>query len=188
MIKKIIIVIVIVIVLFAIYFGSILPFKKAQLYIKSAYQMPSLKTPEDFKKVFDKLFGFYSPIGDYEAARFLGNNLVNAVANPKNPEIASRYLVEYLEPKMRKDETRHLLILAQIYFFLWEKSGNENDFLKSEEYYREALIYGPKLPPVLYNLFDLYRLRGDEENTRKIGEKILKYWPEDERVKAILNQ
>jgi len=177
----------IILALLGIIFGAILPFKKAQLYIKSAYQMPSIKTPEEFEEVFDKLFGFYSPIGDYEAARFLGHNLINAVAAPENPEIASRYLAEYLEPKMRKDETRHLLILAQMDFFLWAKSGKENDFLKSEEYYRQALIYGPKLPPVLYGLFDLYRKKGDQEKLKQISETILKYWPEDERVKEVIN-
>lgn len=144
--------------------------------------MPSIKNAEDFEKVFDKLFSFYSPIGDYEVSKFLGNNLVNAVADPKNPEIASRYLVEYLEPKIRKDDVRHLLTLADIYRFLWQKSGQESDFSKSEEYYRKALVYGPKLPPVLYGLFNLYKAKDDQEKLKQISETILNYWPEDEDV------
>jgi len=32
-------------------------------------------------------------------------------------------------------------------------------------------------------MFDLYQRKGDKENMKKIGEKILKYWPDDENIK-----
>jgi len=180
--KQFLIIVLIILSLLGIIFGAYLPFKKAQLYISSAYQMNFVKTPQQFEEIFNKLFNYLSPIGDYEVARFLGDKLINPVAAPENSEAAARFLVEYLEPKMRTDDTRHLLILAQMYFFLWQKSGKESDFLKSEEYYQKALVYGPKLPPVLYGLFDLYKAKGDKEKLKQISETILKYWPEDEKV------
>jgi len=181
-VKQFLIITLIILSLLGIIFGAYLPFKKAQLYISSAYQMNFVKTPQQFEEIFDKVFNYSSPIGDYEVARFLGDKLINPVAAPENSEAAARFLVEYLEPKMRTDDTRHLLILAQLYFFLWQKSGKESDFLKSEEYYQKALVYGPKLPPVLYGLFDLYKAKGDKEKLKQISETILKYWPEDEKV------
>lgn len=183
--KQSIAIIGIILAILGIIFGAYLPFKKAQLYISSMYQMRSLKTPQDFEKVFDKLCAFYSPVGNDEIARLLGNSLINPIASPQNSEPASRYLVEYLEPKLQKDDVKHLLILAEMYFFLWQKSGNENDFLKSEEYYQKARNYGPQLPQVLYGLFDLYKQKGDLEKLKQIGETILKYWPEDEKTRAI---
>jgi len=187
-VKQFLIITLIILSLLGIIFGAYLPFKKAQLYISSAYQMNFVKTPQQFEEIFNKLFNYFSPIGDYEAARFLGDKLINPVAAPENSEAAARFLVEYLEPKMRTDDTRHLLILAQLYFFLWQKSGKESDFLKSEEYYQKALVYGPKLPPALYGLFDLYKAKGDKEKLKQISETILKYWPEDEKVNETLRQ
>jgi len=184
--KQFLIITLIILSLLGIIFGAYIPFKKAQLYISAAYQMNSIRTTKQFEEVFDKVFNYNSPIGDYEVARFLGDNLLNLIAAPENPENVSRFLLEYLEPKMKTDDTRHLLLLAQMYYFLWQKSGKESDFLKSEEYYQKALTYGPKLPQLLYGLFDLYKAKGDKEKLKQVAETILKYWPEDEKVKEAL--
>jgi tetratricopeptide (TPR) repeat protein len=186
LVKNFIVIVLIVFSLLGIIFGAYIPFKKAQLYISAAYQMNSIRTTKQFEEVFDKVFNYNSPIGDYEVARFLGDNLLNLIAAPENPENVSRFLLEYLEPKMKTDDTRHLLLLAQMYYFLWQKSGKESDFLKSEEYYQKALNYGPKLPQLLYGLFDLYKAKGDKEKLKQVAETILKYWPEDEKVKEAL--
>jgi len=187
MIKKIVIVIVIVIVLFAIYFGSYLPFVKAQRYISVISKISLIKTPKQFEEEFGKIFNFYSPIGDEETAKFAANVLINPIDDKNQPEIASRFLGEYMESKLKKDDVKHLIILGQIYESLWKKSGKESDFIKSEEYFRKALSIAPKLPPVLYELFNLYQLKGDTEKLKQISETILKYWPEDERVKEVIN-
>jgi len=186
MIKKIVIVIVIVIVLFAIYFGSYLPFVKAQRYISVISKISLIKTPKQFEEEFGKIFNFYSPIGDEETAKFAANVLINPIDDKNQPEIASRFLGEYMESKLKKDDIKHLIILGQIYESLWKKSGKESDFIKSEEYFRKALSIAPKLPPVLYELFNVYQLKGDTEKLKQISETILKYWPEDERIKEII--
>ncbi len=184
--KQFIAIFLIILAASSIYFGALLPFAKAQRYIGALNAMSSIESLEDFKRNFDNVFDFYSPIGDEEAAKFLGSTIVNIISQKEQPENISRYLVEYIEPHLFKDNVRHLIMGGQMYFILWQKSRNESDFIKAEEYYRKALSIGPKLPPVLYGLLDLYQAKGDQEKIREIGEIILQYWPDDEKVKKII--
>lgn len=186
-IKIIICVIGILGAVLSIIFGSYLPWVKSRLFITSLGSASSIKTINDFKKNFDKPFKFYSPVGDEETAKFLGSDILRAISQKEQSEEASRILVDYMEPYMLKNNVRHLILLGQMYSVLWQKSGKEEDFKKAEEYYLKALAIGPKLPPVLYGLFDLERAKGNEERVKETGEKILQYWPEDERIKEILN-
>lgn len=187
-IKKIAVFIGIALAILSIYFGSLLPLVKSQRYISAVSVMSSIKSLEQFKKIFDRVFDFYSPVGDEETAKFLGSSIVNIVNQKEQPENVSRYLVEYIESKLQENNVRHLIMLGQMYSVLWQKSGNEKDSGKAEKYYQKALAIGPKLPPALYGLFDFYRTRGDQEKIRKIGERILQLWPEDEKVKAIISR
>lgn len=189
-IKKIIVFLGITFAVLSIYFGSLAPFAKAQRYITGLNAMPTIKSLEDFKKNFDKVFEFYSPVGDEETAKFLGGTILGIISQKEQPENVSRYLVEYIEPHLFKNNVRHLIMRGQMYFILWQKSQkvNESDFIKAENYYRQALAIGPKLPLVLYGLLDIYQVKGDSEKTREIAGRILQYWPEDEKVKAVLLQ
>ena len=187
LIKKIVIVIIIVIVLSGIFFGSILPLMKSRRFISSLNSIQFIKTIKEFKVNFDRPLKFYSPIGDEEIVKFLSGNIFSAIAQREQSEATARELILYIEPYMFKNNVRHLLTLSQMYFVLWQKSGQEDDFIKAENYFRQALAIGPKLPPVLYTLFDLYQAKGDREKIKEIGEIILKYWPEDEKIEKYLN-
>lgn len=183
-IKQSIAIIIIILAILSVYFGALLPFAKSQYYISALGAMSSIKTLEGFKENFDKAFDFYSPVGGEETAKFLGSSIIGIISQKEQSENISRYLVEYIEPHLLKNNVRHLIMAGQMYFILWQKSQNESDFINAENYYRQALLIGPKLPPVLYGLFDLYQLRGDSGKIREIAERILQYWPEDEKVKA----
>ena len=69
-----------------------------------------------------------------------------------------------------------------------KKDENKTFLIKSEEAYRAALSIGPKLPPVLYSLLDLYRAKGEGEKLKEIGNVILKYWPDNPEIKDILSK
>ncbi|MBI5305967.1 tetratricopeptide repeat protein [Candidatus Wolfebacteria bacterium] len=184
--KKIIIFIGVILAVLSIYFGSLLPFAKSKTYINALNKMPSVKSLEDFKNNFDVVFDFYSPVGDEETEKFLSSSILGIVSQKEQPENVSRYLVEYIEPKLQKNNVRHLIMIGQMYMVLWQKSGKEEDFVKAEEYYYQALSIGPKLPPVLYGLFDLYQAKGDTAKIREISERILQLWPEDEKIKSLI--
>ena len=184
MIKKSVIAVIIIFALLSIYFGSYLPLVKAQRFI-SALRAP-IQSIGDFKNNFNHAFDFYSPIGDEEAFKFLSSHTLRLISLKGQPEEVMREVVTYIEPQAFMNDVRHLLNLASIYVTLWRQYDNDADFQKAITYYEQILAIGPKLPHALYGLLDLYRLKGDTEKMREISEIILKYWPNDERVKQVL--
>lgn len=188
LIKQFIAVTLIILVILSIVFGAILPLKKSQTYINALVDMQSGRsyTTEQFESQMGNVFNFYSPVGQEEIIKFFGSDILNVINQNSFPEQTSRFLVGYVENYLFKNNVRHLIIGGAFYRTLWQASGREEDYKKSEEYFKKAYSIGPKLPPVLYNLLDLYRFGGDKENMRKIGEEILEYWPDDENVREVL--
>lgn len=184
--KQFTIIILLVLVLLSIYFGSYLPVAKSRRYINFLQTVPN--TPlslEGLKKELDKVLKFYSPIGQEEVARYIGNDILNVVASGNQPEVVDRELSQYIEPYFSKNDIRHLIIAGELHRALWMEYGEEEDYKKSEEIYLRAIEIAPKFPLILNNIFDLYARKGDKEKQKQIGEIILKYWPEDKRAKNL---
>lgn len=188
LLKQFIIIALIILAVLLIVFGAILPWKKSQLYINTLTDMQSGRsyTTEQFKDRTGKVINFYSPIGQEEVVKFLSSEILIVVYQKGFSEQASRFLVGYMDKYLFKNNVRHLLMNGDLHKILWINFGNEKDFKKAEEYFKKAYEIGPNLPPVLYDLFELYRFKGDGENMKKIGEEILKYWPDDENVREVL--
>ena len=189
LLKQIFIIIFIILAILSIYFGSYLPLVKARRYVAALRSNQNVKTLEDFKANFDKSFTFYSPIGDEEIAKFLSSDILTIIASQNQQEKIDRALVDYLEPYAFKNNVRHLMVMGQMHGVIWEKYGRkEEDFQKAEEYWQKAFVIGPKLPPVLYGMLNLYQAKGDQEKIKEISEIIIQYWPEDEKIKLLLSE
>jgi tetratricopeptide (TPR) repeat protein len=182
-------IIIIILAILGIVFGSFLPFAKAKLYVQAMaeLQFQRIKTLDEFKKNFDAVLNYYSPSGQEEVVRFLAQGILDRMLYEKQQEVVSRELVNYIEPHLIQNNSKHLVILAAIYGKMFNIYRSENDLLKIEEYYQKLLILNPKSPQALYGLFDIYQKTGETEKSKEIGGAILKYWPEDERVKEIIN-
>ena len=189
LIKQFIVVMLIILVILSIVFGAILPWMKSRLYINALVNMQSGRTytTEQFESQMGNVFNFYSPAGQEEIIKFFSSDILNVINQQNFSEPTSRFLVNYMGKYLFEDNVRHLIMGGAFYKTLWQNSGNEEDFKKSEEYFKKAYSIGPKLPPVLYNLLDLYRLRDDRENMEKIGEEILRYWPDDVGIKQAIS-
>ncbi len=184
---KIIAVVLLVLGILSIYFGAYTPFVKSRRYVSTINSLSNISTVESFENAFNKVFDFYSPIGDEEITKYLGTNIVSIIAQGDQPEIPMRAITSYIELQLQQNDVMHLLIGAYAHQSLWNNyNQQESDFKKAETYYRKALAIGPKLPPVLYGLMELYQLEGDEVGMREIGNIILKYWPDDKNVKRAL--
>ncbi len=185
-IAQFIIIVIIILAVFGLIFGSFLPFKKAQKYVRAIDNLGSIRTLDELKKNFNGVFDYYSPVGGEESARFTGQTFLNIVGQENIPENASTELVNYIEKHIFKNNTKQLLLMASMYEIRWRRYKKSEDLEKIKEYYQMALNFGPKLPMPLYGLFDIYRKTGESEKAGEIGEMILKYWPEDERVRQSL--
>ncbi len=175
--------------LLSLYFGSYLPFKKSQRYITAlrTVQARNVHSIQDFEQTFNYALLFYSPVGDEEVAKFLSNDIARIVSQENQQEAVRRELIRYIEDVMDKNNVRHLLTLGEMYRVLWSTYHRQEDYQKVEGYYRKALTLGPDLPPVLYNVFDLYRSHNDLENALLIAKKIFSLWPDDVKIKTFLD-
>jgi tetratricopeptide (TPR) repeat protein len=169
----------------AMVFGAFLPFLKSQRYIQAINSLGSVRSVGEFKANYDNVFGFYSPVGHEEVAKFFGTDMIGFVRQ-NGSEAVAHELADYADGMMVKTNVRHLLILGQVYFALWDQYGKRADYERARDYYREALSIGPILPPVLYGLLDIYRIGGDIEGAKDTARKILAIWPEDADVARFL--
>ena len=187
-ITQFIIIIFIILTVLGLIFGAFLPFGKAQQYVRAVNNLGSIRTVDELKKNFDKVFDYYSPVGGEESARFTGQTFLNIVSQENIPENVSTELTNYIEKHILKNNTKQLLLVASIYETRWRRYQKIEDLKKAEEYYRATLNFGPKLPMPLYGLFGIYRQTGELEKAKSIGEKIIQLWPEDERIKKTISE
>ncbi|MEK7089533.1 MAG: hypothetical protein AAB920_01815 [Patescibacteria group bacterium] len=186
--KQIVIVLGIILAVLSFIYGAALPFMKAGAYISAMGNLQKVRSLQGFKDNFDAVFNFYSPVGTEEITKFLANDIVNLVSQEQQPEAVSRELVAYIEPHLEKNNPRHLMSGAQMRMILWLRYQKKDDYMRTEAYYKQILSFGPKLPPALYGLFELYSRAGDKENMRKVGETILSYWPSDTNIRGLIQK
>lgn len=177
MLKNLAISSLIILALLSIYFGSYLPFVKSRRFIKSLRTADSVKTLDQFKTHFDKVFKFYSPVGDEEVTKFLSNDIATMISQTGQSEEIARALVGYIEPYLLRNNVRHLLMGARFYSILWNHFRKVEDVKRAEDYYLAAFKIGPKLPPVLYGMLEFYRAIGNREKYEEIARLIITYWP-----------
>lgn len=178
--KNAIAIIIVVLASLALIYGAYLPLVKARSYITAINTLASVNSLEAFYAHFDRLLLYPSPVGQEEAVKYLGSDIANFVASEDQPEPVARALVSYLEPYLFHNNVRHLLMGGRFYEMMWARFGQQkSDFEKAEQYYLAARAIGPKLPPVLYSLYDLYGRSGELEKRAEVRETIIRYWPEE---------
>jgi len=176
----------IIVAVLAIVFGSIQPLSRSQRFISALRNVSNVKTLDEFKQNFDAAFNMSSPVGDEELAKFLSDQILNLISQENQPEDVSRALVAYLEPHMLQNNVRHLLAIGNMHVELLRRFRKQIDFNQAESAYLRAMAIGPKLPPVLYTLADLYIAVGNRDKFTEIANTILSYWPDDAKLKSIL--
>ncbi len=185
-IKKIILVFLIAAALALAYTSAYLPFAKASKYINAVQAGQNIHSIDEFKQVFDSVFNFYSPIGNEEVVKFLSNDILTLISQSQATENISRIIIEYIEPRLIANNVRHMLTGARAYETFWRRyGGKEEDYKAAISYYERAYAIGPKLPPVLYGMLGLYYAHHDLDKAKNIAGEILKYWPNDDRVKNL---
>jgi hypothetical protein len=175
--KYILIIAGIVLALLGLYFGSYLPLAKSRLYISTMRAAQSIRSVTEFEKLYDQMFSLSSPVGDEETVKFLSYDILSIISIENQPEEIARELVSYIEPHLIRNNVRHLLVGAQMYTTLWQNYKRESDYQTAVRYYRAAYDIGPKLPPVLFGLLQLYVNHGDMASANELGDHIVSLWP-----------
>lgn len=185
--KQLIIVLLILAAVASVYFGALAPLAKAQSYINALRTIPLIGSIDEFRQAFDVPLTLPSPVGQKEVVKYIATNIQEIITHPNQPENVMRALAEYIEPYIYQNDVRHLIVMGQIYYTLWTNYGRKDvDFQKAVDYFKKVEVIGPKLPPALYSLFDLYREHGDVEKAKEVGKEILKFWPNDAEVEGFI--
>lgn len=183
--KNIASVVVIFLALLAFYYGSYLPFRKGSLYIDAMAAASGAPTLEEFMTIFDKPLNFYSPVGNSELARFLGNQLLNSLNNVMTENV-ERQLITYASDRLDAavadspglNRSQNLLILGELYRAQWMRYKNPQDFSRAEGYFETGLAGSPNRPEFLFGLGRLYVASGQMDKAQIIEAKIVSLWPE----------
>ncbi len=188
-IRQFLLIILIILSALGIYFGAYAPWVKSQAYINALKIIGggTVRSLGDYIGAYDKAVKMYSPIGDEEVTKFLSNDIMNVIVKSNQSEEVSRALVNYVEPLLFKNNVRHLLMGGQMHFVLWKRFNKEEDYVKAEHYYLAARAIGPKLPPVLYELLNLYKEKGEVVKAKEVAQTILSLWPNDTEVRTFVS-
>ena len=176
-------------------FGEFLPFEKSKQLIISLGQASNSTTLKEFEDTFNKVFDFYSPIGQPESLRFFGGQITGYLDH-KLPADLSQGLVDYTDKVFGMNSessgfkglnyTQTKLTLANTHYLNWINLKNKADFDKAEEYYKAVMELSPNRPQALYGLLQLYYSNKDVEKTLSIADKILSVWPDNPKVKDLI--
>lgn len=176
------------------YYGSYLPLRKSQTFITTLRGLPNVRSLDEFKNSFRAALEAPSPIGQEELVRNTGNTIISLLQqNNANPDLTREvlnFVLGYYEPIMSRPRglnfAQDFYVLAALHQIAYEKTGEKAYLEKAKEYYLQGLEISPKRPQFLYGLVDLYRVEGDTEKLKEIGERILTLWPDDLKVQELI--
>ncbi|MCP6720026.1 MAG: hypothetical protein KJI72_01700 [Patescibacteria group bacterium] len=192
--KKLVILAVIILIVFSLYFGAYLPFKKSTRFVAVTRSLASVRSVDILQRRFDDALNLYSPIAGDETISFFADQMLTILrTRPQEPigRIVIEYATERIEPILSNPSslelTKVLLKVGNLYQLGWELYGDEGYFERAEANYLRGLEISPRRPQFLYGLLQLYMAAGDKERIREVGEEISRYWPADGNVRKILD-
>lgn len=180
---------------YVMYVGSLLPLQKSQAYIRA--RQTKVTTLDQFDKLYNGVLEYSSPVGQDEIVSNYLDMLSNIIGQEKNKEKPNETLIRHLVGEAEKwtdpiiergagfSFSQIIFNFASVYRDATMALKDENYYKKAVELYNLGLQYSPDRQIFLYSLFDMYRFRGDAENAKRIGERILKVY-KDDRVQQIL--
>jgi hypothetical protein len=176
-------------------YGSYLPMRKAQMFISTlqGLQASPATSLTDLETRLSIPLDYPSPIGQEELVRNMANSILSFVQQGGNPSSTAAligYLNSYYDPILDRGKGmsfgQDLYLEGAINEIAFAETGDQNYLAAAQKWYAEGVTLGPNRPQALYGLFDIYRAAGDETDTIAIGTTILRNWPTDMQVQAVL--
>ena len=178
----------------AFVFGSFLPLRKAQLFIRALHSTGEVRTLNDYINNFDEALRYYSPIGQSENTRFLLNQILQIISEQSGD--VSNVLTAYADEVMRLDDssnsrsalnyTQKLSMIGNIYEVNFRNNKKRADYDTAKAFFEKGLALSPNRPQFLYGLLQLYVNSGNASQALPIAEKIHALWPTDGQITAML--
>lgn len=180
---------------FVAYYGTYLPMRKSQAFIRVMQTLPQQKSTGEVQRVFLDVLTMPSPIGQEELVRNITNLFLGAIQQTDDPTTISQsvdFVTQHFKPIIEYGRGmsfgQNLYILGAMNEVAFVKTKQIKYLENAKRYYTKGLELGPSRPQPLYGLFDVYRMEGNVEKVKEITDKILSQWPEDKQAKAGLEE
>lgn len=152
-------------------------------------------TPEIFENVMTKSLLAPSPIGQEEIVRQTTGIVLDIIqqgSSPSDIEKLVNFVESFYNPIIERGRgmsfSQNLYILGLMHQAALMRTRDVRYLAAAQAYFEEGFRLAPRRPQFLYGLFDIYRIEGNFNKAREIGNKILELWPEDDRVSKILEE
>ena len=188
-VKRLIAIIASVLLLGVAYYGSYLPMKKSQAFIKGMRAMGNIQTIGEFQALFTEILAIPSPIGQEELVRHLTSSVAPFLGNEKNTAVVPT-VVQFIEDQYRSimgrgtgmSFTQNIFVLATMYQTAFVRTSDVRYLEAAQQNYLRGLELAPRRPQFLYGAFDVYRMAGDVQGVLDTKTNIMELWPDDERI------
>ena len=197
LIKKTLSILASAVVVVFLYFGAYLPYEKSQKLISAMGSIQNGASLQGYENAFSSVLDYYSPVGQEESVKQLGNTTLSILSSQKNlpkniAEELLKFNLKYFEPIINDSRggnaSQNILVVGQIYHTLALNYNDLNYLNIAIDYYQKGLVNSPRRPQFLYSLFEAYQAKRDYNLAIKTGEEILKYWPSDMKVKQAVEE
>lgn len=195
-IKQVIASLIILIIIVFGYFGNVLPFKKSTAYISALRNLNQYRSVGEFEQNFGMVLDYYSPVGQEELVRNTISIIISLLQGSKQPEAVVDELVKYAESYAQPiinygrgaSFGQNIYLLGALNLAAFYQTKNEKYLRTAENYYEKGLTISPRRPQYLYGLLEIYRIKNDYQKLEEMAKQILSFWPEDKKIKNLLEE
>ncbi len=180
------------------YLGSFLPMRKSAAFIRGMRAVETISandklTPELFESIMSGPLLAPSPIGQEELVRQATGMVLDLIqGGTAEPERLVNFAESFYTPIIERGRgmsfSQDLYVLGLMHQAALMKTRDGRHLAATIAYFEKGLRLSPDRPQFLYGLFDAYRLVGDFEKAREVGERIANNWSSDERVQGVLEE
>ncbi len=184
-----------ILLVIAAYAGNYLPLRKSMAFINANREVAGVSGLNELLDLLAEPLKMSSPIGQQELTRNTANMVYNLIRseNGKNPAITQAltgFVNEYYEPILQKDrgmsfgQDLYILGLMNEAAAIQTRDGKYAD--AAQAVFERGLELSPNRPQDLQGLLDIYRIKGELQNAKRIAEQILRNWPDDKKTRDML--
>ncbi len=180
-----------------IYYGSLLPFHKASIYIRA--RQTEVNDIKQFNDLYDGILSTNSPVGQDELVSNYLDLISSLINQEKGKEKPNLEIIKYLASNAEKwaepiIERGTGFSFSQIIYNYATINRDVALVLNDKKHYDKAvtlyqlgLKHSPDRQIFLYTLFDLYVLVGDKAGANLLGDRIIEVY-DDNRVTEIISK
>lgn len=183
--------------LFALIYGTYLPYHKSSSYVAALGNSGQATTVDQFLGPFMSALDTPSPEGQEEIVRNFVSSVTSISSGGASKDenivralvaIADRYALPLIERKSSLSQSQTYVALGQMYLTAYKITNDEVYRRRGRDTFLAGLELSPDRPQFLYAMFDYEQQFGTPADAIKYGKRIMELWPSDTATQQRLEQ